>query len=605
MKKMFREVNVGARRRFNVDDPFRFEDFLDPELGKILLREAKNCGITIPLLVRGKVIKQLAALRSGPNFGNAGAAVQQVSRAKGRLALRDPLSRKFSLADFDLEHKDSDGMAPLSGLFKIDHVKSELVALKLVIGQCEKDGKDPSEYLKNYVFVGNPGTGKTTVARAMAEMLHSLGILATNSIKTCSGLDLQGAYVGQTKEKVNEVMADAQGGVLFIDEAYTLYGGTVYATEAIDQLVQLMTEPEHLHKTVVILAGYTSKMDEMLAGANPGLRSRVNGRIEFPDWDPSDCVNYVHTKSDEEGIALERGAAELLKQELIDIKSRPGWANARDSVLLRRLLYTARAKRLANAAEVGPPSYARDDARQAMTELQKLRPVAEPGEAAHQRRGPAPAIMAQVEELHRDFLQAQVEHHEECVSVEHEQREESSSALAEPDLAGDAGRMFAALLEACREAGYDKSHESRQDLIQILGDVIGGEDFPEDIMSIVLQKTGSTKKEALKMLRPQVHRVLKGMTAAVAAEEERRAEIRRIEEEIKRMAAEKRDKELRELEAKKRAREEYQRRAQELLKSVGKCSAGFTFHRVGSGRWQCAGGTHFVSDHELGLVDPN
>merc|ERR1719369_2752314 len=172
-----------------------------------------------------------------------------MGRAKERLASRNPQSTVLSLEDFGLRTESGDGKNALKGLFKVEHIVKELEELKAVIQQSEKDNKDPTIYLKNYVFLGNPGTGKTTVARAMAEILHDIGILSSPNVKSCSALDLQAPYVGQTKDRVNEAMKEAQGGVLFIDEAYTLgmsqrTGGTVFAKEAVDQLVQLMTEPE-------------------------------------------------------------------------------------------------------------------------------------------------------------------------------------------------------------------------------------------------------------------------------------------------------------------------------------------------------------------------
>ncbi len=84
--------------------------------------------------------------------------------------------------------------------------------LKATLEQCDRDGKDRSEYLQSHLFFGNPGTGETTVARAMAQILSELGVLETDKIVTCSALDLQGSYVGQMKDKVNEKMVEAQGG---------------------------------------------------------------------------------------------------------------------------------------------------------------------------------------------------------------------------------------------------------------------------------------------------------------------------------------------------------------------------------------------------------
>jgi len=116
-------------------------------------------------------------------------------------------------------------------------------------------------------------------------------------------------------------------------------GGKAFAEEAVDQLVQLMTEPEHLHKTVVIFAGYKAQMDHMLATANPGLRSRIAGRIEFPDWDASDCAEHVRIECERSGINLSSDAHKCLIREFDEIMLRPGWANARDSTNVINQLY--------------------------------------------------------------------------------------------------------------------------------------------------------------------------------------------------------------------------------------------------------------------------
>ena len=154
----------------------------------------------------------------------------------------------------------------------------------------------------------------------------------------------------------------------------------MYSSEAIDQLVALVTSPEHLNKTVVILAGYQEPMERML-GSNDGLRSRVTGRILFPDWDADDCVEAVRQKCEREAIRLTDAAAQLLADELREIQSRPSWANARDSVNTSRLLYKARAQRCASAAEA-EPSYVEQDVTKAMAVLRETRPQGDPISAA-------------------------------------------------------------------------------------------------------------------------------------------------------------------------------------------------------------------------------
>ncbi|KAJ1381281.1 hypothetical protein B484DRAFT_411780, partial [Ochromonadaceae sp. CCMP2298] len=277
MKKMFREANEGLSSRFDLDSAFRFEDFGDADLERVVLAEVERAGLRVSRDVRKAVITHLAALRARPNFGNARATKALVTRAKERLLSRDAACRDLSRADFGLEKPAGTGADALAGLYKVEHVREELADLRAVIKQCEADGRGISQFLRSYVFTGSSGTGKTTVAIALAQMLHEMGILGRDSVKVVSGLDLQGSYVGQTKVKVDEAMKEAQGGVLFIDEAYTLGGGMKagghnFAQEAVDQLVALMTLPEHLHCTVVVLAGYPEQMEQMLQSANPGLR---------------------------------------------------------------------------------------------------------------------------------------------------------------------------------------------------------------------------------------------------------------------------------------------------------------------------------------------
>lgn len=575
MKKMFREVNEGLTRRFGLDDPLaplQFDDFSDADLDRVLLREIRSDGNGLKFeqkSVRTAVIKALGVQRSRPNFGNAGAAVSLVARAKERMVSRDSASKILTLADFGLDSVDGDGFGALDGLYRVDHIKKELSDLKAVIGQCKADGKDPSEHLTNYVFLGKPGTGKTTIARAMASMLHDIGILATDTVVCMSGLDLQAECVGQTKTKVNAAMDEAQGGVLFIDEAYSLVGGTVYAKEAIDQLVERMTSQEHLHKTVVIFAGYKEEMENMLATANTGLKSRVTGRIEFPDWSAADCVQMVKATAECDGIQVNSSAEDALLEALRTIAERPGWSNARDCILTTRLLYAARARRLLHSSETAP-SYNFDDVGSAMGQLFSQRPHA-PAQSSGGSVTAAIAVQAPVIMPPQNEQQAPV--FAEVVNLAEEV--EHVEAVEAANDGADA--VFTALLLACRDAGYDKTHEARKDLICILKKVQGGENFPRNIIEPVLKKTGLPEGKVIKILRPQIAKVVDGMSNAVRVEEERREELRRLEEEER-----------------KQKEEEYKKK-QEQLRTRGPCPMGYSWHRCG-GRWRCAGGSHYVAD---------
>src|SRR5881397_1508993 len=142
-------------------------------------------------------------------------------------------------------------------------------------------------------FTGNPGTGKTTVAMKMAQVLHRLGYIEEPRVVACTRDDLVGQYVGHTAPKTKEVLRRAYGGVLFIDEAYYLYrpeNERDYGQEAIEILLQVM-EAER-DKLVVIFAGYKDRMDAFFR-SNPGLSSRVAHHIDFPDYDVDELTRIA------------------------------------------------------------------------------------------------------------------------------------------------------------------------------------------------------------------------------------------------------------------------------------------------------------------------
>jgi probable Rubsico expression protein CbbX len=161
-------------------------------------------------------------------------------------------------------------------------------------------------------FTGNPGTGKTTVALRMAEILHRLGYIEKPKVVSVTRDDLVGQYVGHTAPKTREVLKRARGGVLFIDEAYYLYrpeNERDYGQEAIEILLQVM-EAER-DELVVVLAGYRDRMETFFA-SNPGMGSRVAHHIHFPDFDVHELIAIADLMLDQQGYELTADAREAL-----------------------------------------------------------------------------------------------------------------------------------------------------------------------------------------------------------------------------------------------------------------------------------------------------
>ena len=165
-------------------------------------------------------------------------------------------------------------------------------------------GRKTASLSMHMIFTGNPGTGKTTIARLVAKYLKAIGALKGGQLVEVSRGDLVGRYTGHTAPLTNSVIESALGGVLFIDEAYSLYRGEQdsFGLEAIDTLVKGMED--HRDELVVILAGYTREMEHFLT-ANSGLASRFPNRIEFPDYTAAELLDITHRLAEGRGYQLD------------------------------------------------------------------------------------------------------------------------------------------------------------------------------------------------------------------------------------------------------------------------------------------------------------
>jgi probable Rubsico expression protein CbbX len=178
-------------------------------------------------------------------------------------------------------------------------------------------------------FTGNPGTGKTTVALRMAEILHHLGYSRKGHLVAVTRDDLVGQFVGHTAPKTKEVLKRAMGGVLFIDEAYYLYrpeNERDYGMEAIEILLQVMENQRE--DLVVIVAGYKDRMDTFFR-ANPGLSSRIAHHIDFPDYSPQELLSIADLMLQGLQYRLSPEARQALAEYVELRRERPHFANAR------------------------------------------------------------------------------------------------------------------------------------------------------------------------------------------------------------------------------------------------------------------------------------
>ena len=205
----------------------------------------------------------------------------------------------------------------------------EIAALLVVDQLRRRAGLSAGRPTLHMSFTGNPGTGKTTVALRMADLLHRLGYIERNHVVAVTRDDLVGQYVGHTAPKTKEVLKRAYGGVLFIDEAYYLYrpeNERDYGVEAIEILLQVMeNERERL---VVILAGYKDRMDDFFR-LNPGMSSRVAHHIEFPDYTVDELLGIAHLMLERESYALAPDAEKAFREYLDRRLKRPRFAHGR------------------------------------------------------------------------------------------------------------------------------------------------------------------------------------------------------------------------------------------------------------------------------------
>ena len=309
----FISSNPGLKSRFK--HFLHFEDYTGEEMTQIFRSMARADEYRI----RKDAIRLVAghfdtlARTKGPKFGNGREVRNFYQDVVAKVAIRAMQSRCIGEECIQAEdvrsvtgvtgaqgkpdEKRRPAMDVLNEMIGLQHVKKEvgeLVRLAKYQRMCQEAGLEAPSVSMHMVFTGNPGTGKTTVARLIAEIYHDNGLLPTNTFVEADRSKLVGKYVGETAVKTQDVISQALGGVLFIDEAYALTqsdSGKDYGQEAVDTLLKAMED--NRNNLVVIAAGYTEEMKQFV-GSNPGLQSRFKNVIHFDDYNAEEMEEIFY-----------------------------------------------------------------------------------------------------------------------------------------------------------------------------------------------------------------------------------------------------------------------------------------------------------------------
>jgi Holliday junction resolvasome RuvABC ATP-dependent DNA helicase subunit len=375
----FLDANPALADRFPVT--VTFPPYTPGELTAIFTHLAADAGFTLTTdaTARAAALLDQAARGTGTQAGSARLATRLLARATARQARRimttDPDPAALTLLTggdipdaaappADRTAPPGDPLAELDHMTGLSAVKQQvrLLVAEAKAEQLRRDAGMPARRKSRHmIFTGQPGTAKTTVARLIAAIYAQLGLLSSGHLVEVARADLVGRYIGETAPKVTEVVAAALGGVLFIDEAYTLtISGSEndYGPEAIATLNKLMED--YRRDLVVIAAGYEDEMTRFLH-ANPGLASRFPTVVHFPGYTDDDLAAIFATMADRDGFRLADGVLARLRETLAATPRGPEFGNARhvrnlldQTIAAQGLRITSADDRSASARELRP-----------------------------------------------------------------------------------------------------------------------------------------------------------------------------------------------------------------------------------------------------------
>ena len=395
MENLFR-INVGFRSRFSYF--LNIEDYTPDQLYQIMevfAREKKYRFAPDAQELTLKMITEIYNARE-KDFAN-GRTMRQlfdkiVAKQAERLQTVDisTLSNEqlmtITVDDIPYEAPKAvdytECLAKLDGMVGLASVKKEISNLAAFLNLQIRRGESNTFQGKHYVFTGNPGTGKTTVARIMADVFRSLGILSRGQLVEADRSKLVAGYSGQTAIKTNQLIDSAMGGVLFIDEAYTLKSNDQdsFGSEAIDTLLKRLEDDRG--KFICIVAGYTDNMHDFI-DTNPGLKSRFTQTIHFEDYTPDELTQiFINLASGKKFTVDEETRAAIHRQfEQLYLRRDKNFGNAREARRIFDQAVERQSQRL--ITEMNNPNFTNEDmyritvADLAVGQSEKIRPLDE------------------------------------------------------------------------------------------------------------------------------------------------------------------------------------------------------------------------------------
>jgi SpoVK/Ycf46/Vps4 family AAA+-type ATPase len=300
---------------------------------------------------------------AGPGGGEAPRTVRAAEGARGQVSAVGPSERAQLEVELPVITPEQ-AIAELEALIGLEPVKQQIRQLKASVEAARRRalaGYQTEKPMQHFVFLGPPGTGKTSVARIVAKIYYAFGLLENPSVLEVQRADLVGEYLGATAIKTNEVIDSALGGVLFIDEAYSLVNegdghGDRFGNEAAAALLKRAEDDRE--NLIVILAGYDRQMEDFLA-SNPGMNSRFAMRIRFGSYSPPEMVELAHAQLARRGESLDPEAAESLARMMEGVGRRRLTDELGNGRFVRSLLEKAgQARDVRVMADVGDPTAA-------------------------------------------------------------------------------------------------------------------------------------------------------------------------------------------------------------------------------------------------------